>query len=102
MGYGLDGGKQKSPGNAKSNLFWGWPGIGWGWPGIGWGWPSIGWWGPWFWGKKKSVEESVDHSLEGMKAHQWAGGAGWGNYAFIIFLIFILIIFGVGIWGGFV
>jgi hypothetical protein len=31
-----------------------------------------------------------------------AAGAGFGNWAFIIFLIFILIIFGVGFWGGFV
>ena len=29
-------------------------------------------------------------------------GAGVGNWGFIIFLIFILIIFGVGFWGGFV
>jgi hypothetical protein len=29
-------------------------------------------------------------------------GAGFGNWGFIIFLIFILIIFGVGFWGGFV
>jgi hypothetical protein len=29
-----------------------------------------------------------------------ADGAGIGNWGFIIFLIFILLIFGVGFWGG--
>jgi len=31
-----------------------------------------------------------------------AFGAGIGNFGFIIFLIFILIIFGVGFFGGFI
>jgi len=36
-----------------------------------------------------------------VKTEQWGwGGAGGGNWAFIIFLIFILIIFGVSwVWG---
>lgn len=28
--------------------------------------------------------------------------AAWGNVAFIFFLIFILLVFGVGIWGGWI
>lgn len=32
----------------------------------------------------------------------FGGGTGFGNIAFIIFLIFILIIFGVGFFGGFI
>jgi len=39
--------------------------------------------------------------IEG-RQFQMADGAGFGNWGFIIFLIFILIIFGVGFWGGFV
>jgi len=31
-----------------------------------------------------------------------ADGVGYGNYGFIIFLIFILLIFGVGFFGGYV
>lgn len=30
------------------------------------------------------------------------GGVGFGNWAFIFFLIFILLIFGVGFFGGFI
>lgn len=32
----------------------------------------------------------------------WVGGAGFGNWGFIIFLIFILLVFGVGFLGGWV
>ena len=35
-------------------------------------------------------------SVADVKAEQWPAGAGLGNWGFIIFLIFILIIFGVG------
>ncbi len=36
-----------------------------------------------------------------VKAEQWGGaGVGIGSWGFIIFLIFILIIFGVGFFGG--
>lgn len=34
------------------------------------------------------------------QAEQFTGGVGVGNWGFIIFLIFILIIFGVGFFSG--
>lgn len=35
-----------------------------------------------------------------VKSESFAGGVGIGSWGFIIFLIFILIIFGVGFFGG--